>query len=767
MQAGGVTTTDTYNISGRVLIDGTDIGADAVAVSGGRDIPSGLPGASSFQSASFTVTAVRGEDVSSRVDHPWKGNPVWPPRPGARAEIWLGDGTGRDWRQIVGTVKSPSGSSSSRVISFTVQDNYEALNRPVNMPALAASMPALTDDNHFIYNSLLTTFIVDWALRQTGRYATPSFNNQSVVSATLQGSAWPERGTITYAQKQEPDGGSGAFPNWQVTDYGRCVQNIDAQYTPNIWSGTLGGGRITSHPVELTQEVVDIDSGSSFLRARFPGGGYVALAHNASTVFARYYRANGTTVDLATLPRAGLVRATARFSMSSGTLTGALRAQDTNNQIVQASSGTVAASDLTGVISQVRITGTAAQGAFQVAFPSSAWSKLSFTPNARIHAARSGFNSYTGFRTKIDVPAIDLLSEIADVELAQWWIDEHDVLQWWDRGLLAQQPVAATLTGADHVEELAWSNDHDDLKRAVHVKYQAASQTSRWRTTLTLWQGNSTTYDQGDEDEIFINTPNEEIWLGVDVNNPTRYGRTTSNYWAINRGIRSVLGGIAVDDDGERTTNSIVQSLRRVTDETFVVDTNVAVLQDGEQAALQFPSDGPTDTTLWARWRGEKLPILRGKKKVVFTDETSTSSITANSAGAPDYTHDVGEFIQSAIYAGLTADYIAASVTNPQPKLERTRIMPVLNLQVGDRVVLDIPDVIGLRIDGVVTSIDTDADLDAGTVSQQIRVTPRSVTPIGATWDDFGQVFGGTPWQTWANTTDNETWADFGATPLD
>src|SRR5699024_7105710 len=115
-----------------------------------------------------------------------------------------------------------------------------------------------------------------------------------------------------------------------------------------------------------------------------------------------------------------------------------------------------------------------------------------------------------------------------------------------------QQPVVATLTGADHVSELSWSNDRDGLRRAVHVNYKVATQTSRWRTTLTLWQGGSATYDQGDEDETFINVPDDEIWLGVDVDNPTRYGRTTSNHWAINRGIRSVLGGIAVDDDGER-----------------------------------------------------------------------------------------------------------------------------------------------------------------------------------------------------------------------
>lgn len=765
MQVGGVTTTDAYNVSGRVLINGQDIGADVESVSVGRDIPSGLPGDSGFTSASGRVTATWGDDVSDRVDHPWSANPVWPPEPNATVEVVLSDGT-REWTQFKGVIVDPSGSTSTRTISFGVQDNYRSLDRLVTIPALSRLMPSVQDTSDHRYVALFSSWLTDHILRKCGRYATPPYDAHTVVSATFMGSTWPERGTITHSLRQAPDPNIAAFPSWVRTGYGRAVQNVDAQYEPFIWSGTNGGGRITSHPVELTQEVVDLGSSSTFLRARFEGGGQVSLAHNASTVFARYYRPNGSTVDLASLPRSGLVRVAARYSWSNGTLTGELRGLDANGNIVSGGSGSVSATELTGVVNQVRANGTGSQGAFQVAFPSSAWSKLWFTPNAVIHVGTGGTNHLQGFPNQVNANALDLLNAQADAEFAQWWIDEHDVLQWWDRGMLAQQAISGVLTGADHVRELSWSHDHDSARHQVHVQYKQAQTTLRWRTNLTLWQGGSNTLQSGDEDEIFVNTPNDEIWLGVDLN-PVRYSAQTPNYWAINRGIKTIMGGIAVDEDGnERQTNSVIPSIRRVTDDTYVFNTTVTALQSDESAALELPSDYETDTRLWARWRGEKLPILRGKKLIKRIDETATSSITGPTS-APDYTHDGGDWIDTATFAGLTADYAAASLTQPRPKVTGLNIMPVFALQAGDHIRVRMPDVAELELTGVVTSNNIDADLANGSASQSISIMPTNIASLARRWEDFGQVFGGTPWQAWANTTDNETWDDFGNTPLD
>ena len=623
-------------------------------------------------------------------------------------------------------------------------------------------MPALIDGNYFRYMNLHSAWIVDAVLRQAGRYATPPANNQAVVSATFQGSTWPERGTLLTSIAQDV----GSFPDWENTRYGLAVRQAAVEYEPQLWSGTPGGGRIMDHPVEITQEIVDT-SESTYIRARFDGGGRVALIQTPSQVQAAYYTPGGTAYVLATATKQDRTRVTARFWVSGSTLHAELRTRRTDGHVSTHGTGSRSVGqELSGVVNHVWVTGSGTQGAFQVAFPERAWERIGHAPNAALHIAPFGRNHLVGFRTQIDVPAIDLLNDIADAELAQWWIDENDVLQWWDRGLLANQPIAATLTSADHVAELSWSHDYDALRRAVHVKYAETTQTSRWRRTLTLWQGGSTTLDQGDEDEVFINVPNDEIWLGVHYEDPYRYGLDTSSYWP-NRGIGTVIGGIAIDGEGnERRTNSIIQQLRRVTDETFVIDTQVTALQAGEQAALQLPSERETDTSMWARWRNEKLPILRGKKRIIFTDATYTSEIMASVHDIPDYEHNVGELIQSPAYAGQTADYLAASLTQPKPILERSEIMPVLNLQVGDRVILRVPDVVGLEIDGVITSINLDVNMSNGIARQTLDLTTRSVTPIGASWDDFAAAHGADPWRYWGALRSGDSWDDFGAHPL-
>lgn len=766
MQAGGVTTIDAYNISGRVLIDGNDIGAEVQTVSLGRDIPSGLPGDSGFTSATGTVTATWGDDVSERVDHPWSGDPVWPPRPQARVEVLLSDGSDHEWTQFKGVVVDPSGSTSTRVISFGVRDTYRALDTLATLPALSDQMPSLVDTNDYRHIGLQTPFITDWVLRQAGRYATPPQSGGCVVSATLMGSAWPERGEVTASIKNTPDEFSNNSPNWRNTDYGLCAHNLNAEYEPYLWSGLPG--RLTTTPVELTQEVVQPSDGATYLRARFGGGGRVALVFSNTTIQARYYRPDGGNDIMLTVPKTGRTRATARFSLSGQWLEVELRTRRTNGTVRSEGNASlnVGHDALAGVINHVWANGGGAQGAFQVAFPSTPWRPLNHDPTAVIHAALAGRNFLRGLPTQVNANALDLLNDQADAEFAQWWIDEHDVLQWWDRGLLAQQPTVGTLTSADHVKELSWSHDHDSARHHVHVNYKHPEITQRWRTTLILWQGGTTTLDQGDEDEQFINVPDDEVWLGVDWEDPIWYSRTTSWWGAVNRGIKSVIGGIAVDDDdGERLTNSILPTMRRITDAAYVITTNIASLSGDEQAALQFPDDGFTDPELWARWLGEKLPIVRGKKKVTLVEETYTSEIVGDDQ-APDYTHDVGWWIQDVAVAGRTADYAAASLTQPRPRVTGLDILPVLALQAGDHIRVSLPDVAELELTGVVTSNNLDADLAAGVITQSISLMPTNIASLSRQWADFGVTQNGAPWQAWATTTVNDTWSDFGTAPL-
>lgn len=763
MQAGGITTSHVYDITGRILVDGRDIGAHVESVSVDRELPSGLPGGSGFTASTGEVTATWGDLVDDRVHHPWGTDPVWPPRPLARVEVILADGTGQEWTQLKGVVVDPSGTDTSRTISFGVRDNYRALDTLVTLPALSDIMPSLQDTSTHRYVGLHTTWITDRLLRTAGRYATPAPSADCFSSVTFQGSTWPERGECLTSVKQAPDSAGTAYPNWRKTSYGMAVHNVTATYSPWSWSGLdLNFNR----PMEITQEIVPMDAGSTFLRVRV-GSGQLAIAHATGTVFARYYPSSGSSVDLVSRSKGTATRVAVRFSRSGSSLTAQLRLRNADGSLstVTAGTATIPSGDLAGEVNQIWANGTGAQGAFQAGFPTTAWGPLSATPSAVINAAMSGRNSLTGLPTQVNGNVLDLLNAQADAELSQWWIDELDVLQWWDRGLLASRPTVGTLTGQDHVKELAWSHDHESARRRVHVKYRPAEATTRWRTNLTLWQGSGDTLEAGDTSETFVNVPNDEVWLGVDLA-PVRYSANTSNYWAINRGIKSVYGGIAVGDGGnERQTNSVIPSLRRATDETFVFDHTVTNLLSGEQAGLELPDEYATDTALWQRRRGENLPILRGKKRIVFIDDVSTSSIAGDSA-APDYTHEPGWWIQSAAYAGQTADYAAEALTQPRPTLDGINIMPVLALQAGDRVRVVMPDRAELDITGVVTGNRIRVNLAAGTMTQSISLLPTAITSLARRWSDFGAVRSGDAWAVFGADRSGDTWTDFGANPL-
>lgn len=764
MQSGGVTAQEVYSISGRVLVNGTDIGADVKSVSVGRDIPEGLPGSSAaLQAATATVVADMSALVSTRVQHPWNRTGIWPPSPTDTVEIWLSDGV-NEWRQIKGSVEEPSGDTDSAQVTFTVVDRYAALHRTVNLPALSDAMPALTDANEYRYIGLQSAYVTDAVLRQAGRYATPSMSGGCFISVPFQGSTWPERGEVRTSIKMAADQSGTSYPNWYTSPYGLKVHNLESTYRPFVWSGE---DTVFDQPMEITQEIVDNMGSSTFLYVSFASGS-LNLAYTDSSVFARYYPSSGGYLALASASKGSAKRVTVRFSRSGSLLTAEVRLGYADGSMSSIYSGTanIVSGDLSGPVTQIRAMGAGAQGAFQAAYPSTAWSRLGQASSAVLHVAPGGRNSLVGLPAQINAEATELLAQQADAEFASWWIDENDVLQWWDRDLLLARPSAGTLTAADHVKSIPWTHGHGALRREVSVDYRPPAVTQKWRTNLTLWEGSGETYSQGDTDEVFVNVPDDEIWLGVDYENPTRYSASTPNYYVINRGIRTVIGGIAVGADGaERTTNSVQPAIRRVTDNAYAFSVQVALLGADEQAALQFPQEYLTDTALWSRWRGKSLPILRGKKKLVFQDGRATASASGPSM-VPDFVHDAGWWIQKMAYAQATADYAAAIVTVDRPLIDGIEIMPVFNLQVGDVITVSDPEVMGLAIKALVTSNNIDADFAAGSASQSLGLRPLTVTSYGATWAEFGSEKSGETWGQWGTSRTGDTWSDFGTDPL-
>lgn len=764
-----VTTKEAYELTGRVLVNGTDIGANVLKVDGSRDIPDGLPGSSGFRSASWTVTADMSDATSWNTPTPWTRQDNWPPRPSDRVEVWLSDdGGATEWQQIVGLVEDPSGATDSSVITFTVVDRYQEMHRPLRIPALSNAMPSLTDTNSWRYIGMQPSYLADCALRAAGRYSTPSMMGNCFVSVPMMGSTWPERGELTYSVRRQADT-QVAFPSWVTTPYGRAAQNVELQINPWSWSGL---NLNFNKPMELTQELPDTD-GSTYIRVIFGNGSRIEVACSASTAFVRYYPSvGGGTRDIVSRFRSGRERLHVRLTRSGNRITASIRLtnrEGRDDPATETASITINDGDYAGPVTNVWAYSEGTLGAFQIGYPVDPWSRLRWSPNARMYLTNIA-NTLTGVPEQIDVDAIDFLDQVAEAELASWWIDENDVLQYWERSRLVARSNAATLTAADHIKKLPWKHTGAAQAAAVHVDYKTAQKIQRWRTNLTLFQGSNQTLEQGDDEEMFVNVPNDEIWLGVDYQNWTRYAASdsTDNMWAINRGIRSVLGGFAVDSDGnERRTNSIIPAMRRITDDTYAVRHRITNLGNDETASTQLPTEVATQRGLWARWRGQNLPLIRGKGKVTFEDARYTSG-TRGPSTSPDHTHNVGWLIQLDSVAERLGDYLAAYTSTYQYEISGVDIAPVLNLQVGDVITLDDPLVTGTRVRGLVTSNSISADLGQGECDQSVSLRVLEVTTGGPEWRDFGQAHSArqNTWGDFGSSRTGETWADFGADPL-
>src|SRR5699024_10134823 len=106
-------------------------------------------------------------------------------------------------------------------------------------------------------------------------------------------------------------------------------------------------------------------------------------------------------------------------------------------------------------------------------------------------------------------------------------------------------------------------------------------------------------------------------------------------------------------------------------------------------------------TGLWRRRADFDLPILRGKKKYTFGDQ-STTAAQRGPATAPDHVIDAGWWIQNEAQAQITADYAAARLTVPQPVLSSVALIPAPGIQLGDMVEVRDDHVTRLTVRGIV-----------------------------------------------------------------
>ena len=751
----GLPTTDLLEGKVDVSLGGKPV--DPVALSVEREFADSLPGGGQFTSATGSVTYVPGPDVSERVATPWDPTPGVPMVEEA-VSVSMDVGMGLVPVLPQGRVSDTGSASDSRVASVGFTDLYRTLDRGITWAGMAARLPAEGGAAYWRNPGLFGVSIVDRIFRHCGWYATPPLAPGAVLSAPMQGSAWAELGTMTAADRLTVPG---AAPGWITSPWGMQATDINLSYTP---ASTMA---VSDKPVEITVMIPPAAAGSARVSCWF-GSWRLQLIWNETTFTLTAETSTEVYTTLLTMNRSAMGSAQALTARVTQTSAGRAQAEFRTNTGQSALGAVTSVGDavLTTPLAVVTSWGDGRLGAFQVAFANIPFQVITgWVPSAVIRARAGIPNRLQVLPPVIDENCASMLQELARSEYATFWIDEKGVMQWWDIDRLEAQPQVATLTTADHVTRLEWSQALSSVYRRAVVSWTEPIVDVSFQNRVEFWRGNggSLTGGAGERVEEIVAAPNDEVWLLPDLA-PNELG-ISGDMMDYNLAIGSWFGGVW--DDTTTWSSGAHVTMSPAGPGAFKLVTTTAS-GGTPRTMLQKSVPSGVSSSIWQGRRNENMPILRGKMKFTLLDAASTST-QVGPALAPEFAVNTGWWVQYADEAQWLADKYGSRVTVPSPELGEVAIKPFPGLQLGDKVTIAAPDVVGLRIQGIVYA--DQRSISAGSsfsMKHLIRVRPISVTrDSGVTWEEWRASLAASMTHTqWASTQAGKTWSQWGSAPL-
>lgn len=718
--------------SASVRFRGVDRPVESVSIT--RSIPQLLDqrvvGAGGINAASATVDWAPEESVGTKPLTPWTGSPAQ-----AGESIWIDAGLGdRQVRSFTGLVDSSSGSFGEAGYSSDLVDAIDRLNRTVRFDALHTTMPPRVDGVfQWRQIGLCSTYFTDRTLRACGYYATAPMETGCVVSAPLMGSTWPEKGTLESSQKATGTWYEG--PNFGGMPTGVGLWDVKASWLPSDYEKSL---RWDPFQITFSANNTSLDkwtnvgiqwsNGNRVYASIGPGKGC-----NVCTITGGKFT-NHLSIGA---PNTDWSRATLRVNPVSGSFK------------VRFDTGYVATGSLGGAApdawaeknweAYVDSPGRTVNG-FQISFPGAEEFKaVQHVPSAILTPPTSAAGPEIpelGASPAIPpTPAIDLLKQQAEAELAAMWIDEDGVFRWSNRERLRDQPVRAEYTSQDSLLDVSWNVDSQATRRQVSVKYRQAATKRSFRYSVLAWQGNSEELEAGDVHEEFIEAGEDVDWIDVDTQLRTFLPGSHAKF---NRGRGTWQGWQNLDKDGKWTTVTGVDttsSLRRVTAGTWAYSLRVNSLPAGvDRIKLSTREE---DGLLAPAYRGEHLPIIRCKALVQWADVTADAAVTGPS-WAQDLEHDSSWWVQSEAEAKSLATEIGQALAAPTPVIDSVKLLGDARLQLGDKIRVKDPAVTGVCIVGIVA--DLKHSISAGNHTMDVKLipttimTPKTLGDLDAEW---------------------------------
>lgn len=636
------------------------------------------------------------------------------PRRGDRVQVSAGEGDALA-RLLTGRIDTTSNGVPGGLVS-ELTDDYWDLDTQVDIPSLLARMTPWEDAGPLRQVGLTATWPTQYVLAQCGFHATPPARGPgNAVSASLNGSLWPEGGTLMESL---------TLPTFTPVTWGEAPQGFRAIYEAD-------GYTIVQQPLEISMLVAPgTATANSYVYANWAGGYIRLTADSTREVRAQISTGTATTVvnlSLAEMAGAEFVklRVTAAGIWTLTTDTGV-------SKTATASIPTALRGAAESWIVEVPAGGRLI-GGINAGFPTT--TGPGFTRTARLDPPDG---TLSASRVIVSTPAKTVLHARADAEHARMWIDAHGVFQWRSR---MRWGTGAPVDEIADVDLLGYSMrmDWDSAFSGVTVSCIAPRVETRSLATITLFQAGRQVLNAGDVERAFIEVPANEDWPWVDTGMDTI--GLTGDIPGFNRGRRSWDGAVRVSNDGEAEWwaygsqgDYVSTTFETITPRKWLHTTTVGTgLASDQTIELRSPRlDKVSATAVWSQWGNFDLPVMRGYARVTWLDEkrygTAPTTMTL-----PRLEHDCDWWVQGIAVQRL-ADWLATEYGSSKTTVDGLSVVPDARREIGDVIQLTDSTYADLTATAVVTGITYSTS--HGEASQSLDVELRSVTSTRRTYDD-------------------------------
>lgn len=704
-----------------VKVSGVERPHDPAGVSWAQDITSDLPDAvtAGGQVADRTGSIVWAtEGVNTRAASPWVDTGVWMPAIGEPVTIDVTDGTNTH-RVFTGVIDTVEGDAFGRRTSKIVAP-LNGANRVVRRLAQTATggLPAEGAVGKF---GTTPVWVVNEICRELGYESVPPPPpaSQLILDAPLQGSTYNYSGS-PYVNAQVVNSHRPGFPTlhpvWNSGRDGFGVSDALVEWTPRTGGGS-GEGTVgisllvySAHTADALVTITHGSTGWTYLRVL--GNKTIRVSSNTG----------GTTY-------AETLTATIPAGDGPHRVSVVFRAGQIHTRV----NGVEQTTPLplpSGAVTRLKL--DAGAGACVAGLQ--VWHPLHVTDHHAPSWAPSAFYRYgTGTHTTVLAPSVrdekarDVLDGYASALLSPLWVDAQGALQVVTGKALHELPVALTVDALRDVSDISYSIALLDHRPVVEVSYAHAhaSNTSSLDYKTQVWQGAGVAIDPGTPDQEFVETPEDEEWIGLSDPASARQFLWPNGDVASFYAQEGSWWGFRVESTSttEFMTSNVSQVVETLTPWVWKI-TSTTTETNG--AAAKTPSQYGT---IPQRLRDMNLPVYRARAIVRYEDRTV--AVAAPDASATDdvLSHDTGRWVTLATAATDIAQWIHGMVSTPTPILGGLRVRFDPRVEVGQKIRVNATAVFGVDFEALVLSVDHTPGSDTTTVTA--RVT-RVIKPAAA-----------------------------------